>query len=757
MRRSLTVAMLAFVVLAALPRTASGAPVRVVGTVVDGDGEPIVGAVVSAGTQEATTDERGRFVITADDRGELVVFAEGFAPYTARPRATLAITLAPAAGELVEVEGAAPEETKPTEYKLGADEIRTTPGAMNDALRAVTILPAAARIPYSFGGLVLRGMSPRDTSVFVDGVEIPIAFHFGGISSVFPTSLLEDLRVVPSGFDVSLGRTQGGVIELTSRTPRRDRYRVGGELSLLHAAASAEGPAPGGGAFLLGIRRSYLDLAARPFLDRNDPAPSYLDGQARAVWGTIPTGRLTTYVLASLDQISNDESAATPMDPDADGHFAARLGFVRLGADYRRRVGQTTVSVSPHVGTNLLSIYEKDYDGGINASETRIRRGWYLWGARGEWLRDDPGGFLRAGVDVSGGYLGRVDGDVVLDDVDDADEIPLPRNTVLWTDAAVWAEARRKWRGDKLSLRPGVRVDRFGLGEQTTLDLRLNAHATLTDALTLRGSVGRFHQPPSPAHFDEFLDNLDAQASFVDQATLALEWTGGERLGAWLAAFWHEGRRTLVDAPDDDDDDSLELDEQVFRELLEEQVGFYGDQRNQGAQRSYGLEATVRYQTGRLRVLATYAWSRAKRRYLVPDRAWTPYLLDQPVRLNLVAAMRLGKWNLGVRLNAVSGNPVRVFPEGTPYDAMHADEATAPLSRMPTFWQIDVRFDRTWRPRWGTLTLYVDILNVTNHRNVEMRQGTIELVEPDYLEGRWGYDDTRGLPIIPSIGVEVTP
>jgi hypothetical protein len=38
-----------------------------------------------------------------------------------------------------------------------------------------------------------------------------------------------------------------------------------------------------------------------------------------------------------------------------------------------------------------------------------------------------------------------------------------------------------------------------------------------------------------------------------------------------------------------------------------------------------------------------------------------------------------------------------------------------------------------------------------------MRQGTIEFVEPDFIEGRWGYDDTRGLPIIPSIGVEVTP
>ena len=41
------------------------------------------------------------------------------------------------------------------------------------------------------------------------------------------------MRVVPSGFDVSYGRTQGGVIELSTRKPRGDAYRIGGEVRLL--------------------------------------------------------------------------------------------------------------------------------------------------------------------------------------------------------------------------------------------------------------------------------------------------------------------------------------------------------------------------------------------------------------------------------------------------------------------------------------------------------------------------------------------
>lgn len=472
--------------------------------------------------------------------------------------AAIGATASPAAAEdeVIIVTDEAPEETRPQEYTVSAEEVRTTPGALNDALRAITILPAAARIPYSFGGLVLRGMSPRDSSVFIDGVEIPLAFHFGGITGVFPTSLLADMKVVPSGFDVSLGRTQGGAIELTSREPRGDAYRIGGEVSLLHSAVNAEGPLPGGGAFLAGLRRSYIDVLLRPAVSDRDPLPSYTDGQVRAVWGDArKRGQLSVYVLGSLDRVANSEDAARPNDQEGDAHLTANLGFVRLGASYKRRVGATLLTVAPHLGTNVLSVYSKDYHGGPKADVADLSRRWYQAGGRAEWLRDDPGGFLRAGLDVSSGYLGRTTAAFLTDDV--PDDLPVPRNTVLWTDAAVWLEARRHFAGDRVSIRPGLRLDRFGLGRQWALDPRINAHVSLSERTTVRASLGRFHQPPSPAHFDEFIDNLGAKSSYVDQATLSLEARPHPQLTTSLTAFFNEGKKTLVDAvnPDFDTDE----------------------------------------------------------------------------------------------------------------------------------------------------------------------------------------------------------
>ncbi|MEO7729830.1 MAG: TonB-dependent receptor [Kofleriaceae bacterium] len=743
--------------LAALVGSAMAQPseATIRGQVIDAAGAPIGGATIAIGDQLALSDGNGAFVITG--AGTLTVAATGYASRTMAAADGIVARLAAESDEVITVTGRAPEQTQPLGYTLSADDVRSTPGAMNDPLRAVTVLPAAARIPFSFGGLVLRGMSPRDSSVFIDGVEIPLAFHFGGITGVFPTQVLGDMKVVPSGFDVSIGRTQSGSVELESRTPRGDAYRVGGEISLLHSVASAEGPLPGHGAFLMALRRSYFDVFARPFLEASDPLPSYSDGQIRAVWGDVAgRGQLAIYALGSLDQVANSSDAARPNDPEASSHIAANLGFVRTGASYKRRIGQTLVTIAPSLGTNILSLSSKDYHGTATADEVELHRAWYVYGARGEWLRDDPGGFLRAGIDVQGGYLGRVSANVFRDDVED---FPVPRNTVVWSDAAIFVEARRHWFGDRLSVRPGLRLDRFGLGSEWTLDPRVNAHVTLSDVTRLRASVGRFHQPPSPAHFDEFTDNLGAKSSYVDQATLGVEWSPAPALHASITGFGHEGRRTLVDTKSDDPREGLVDLELIFRELLEEQLGLYGYQANVGRQRSYGVEMSMRYDADQFRVLANYTWSRSKRMY---DPAlgggWQPYGLDQPLRLNLVVATTAFRWNVGTRLTAVSGNPANLVPAGTMLGQGSEEPSTA-LTRLPTFWQLDVRVDRTWKKPWGNMTLFFDIQNITNHRNVEVRESRLDYVDPTNPNGPlvYRYQDTLGLPIVPYIGVEFVP
>jgi hypothetical protein len=151
-------------------------------------------------------------------------------------------------------------------------------------------------------------------------------------------------------------------------------------------------------------------------------------------------------------------------------------------------------------------------------------------------------------------------------------------------------------------------------------------------------------------------------------------------------------------------------------------------------------------------VLANVSWSRAKRRYdPALKRGWEPYGLDQPLRLNLLFATTAWEWNVGSRLSIVSGNPISLIPEGTPYNDEPNEDPPKQLTRLPTFWQLDVRIDRTWDRAWGHITLFFDIQNITNHRNVEYRDNYLD------RQGVYRYDDVKGLPIIPYIGVEWTP
>jgi len=150
-------------------------------------------------------------------------------------------------------------------------------------------------------------------------------------------------------------------------------------------------------------------------------------------------------------------------------------------------------------------------------------------------------------------------------------------------------------------------------------------------------------------------------------------------------------------------------------------------------------------------MLANFAWSRAKRTYdPALHMGWVPYGLDQPLRLNFLAATTAFRWNFGTRLTVASGNPINLVPDGTQYDP-DVPEPMKVLQRLPTFWQLDLRIDRTWDNSWGHTTLFFDIQNITNHRNVEYRDR--------YLDEHNVYrtEDVRGLPIIPYIGVELTP
>jgi len=129
-----------------------------------------------------------------------------------------------------------------TKRTIGRDEMEHSAGTYGDALLSLQNFPGVARPPPFSGALVVRGSAPQDTNIYIDGTNIPLAYHFGGLSSVVPTELLEKIEFSPGNYSAEYGRGMGGIVDVGLRDPKKDGYHALIEGSVLGFRALAEGP-----------------------------------------------------------------------------------------------------------------------------------------------------------------------------------------------------------------------------------------------------------------------------------------------------------------------------------------------------------------------------------------------------------------------------------------------------------------------------------------------------------------------------------
>lgn len=639
-------------------------------------------------------------------------------------------------GEVIEITDKVPTQTEPVSYRLTRDELALVAGTDDDVLRAAQALPGVARIPYSFGGLVLRGTSPADTAVYLDGVPVPLAFHFGGLASFYPSDMIAELAVTPGGFDASYGRAEGGIVTMTTREPRTDRWRIGGSIDLLSASAMAEGPIAGGG-LIVGVRRSYVDAVVWPFVPNDTPLPSYWDAQARASFGDPARGgRITPMVFLSIDHLA-DRASGAPGEPE---HLSIVSQFVRVAVPYLRQWGPLALQIVPWLGANKLSYLDVS-----NGSPATYSRPTYPAGLRATVTRDFAWGHLRGGIDSEGGHLSQGQLDLP------PPSSPLNGHTTMtWLDGAAWAEARAVLFHDRLAVKPGLRVDRYGLTRENVVDPRINIDVTAAPAVIVHGALGRFHQPPIPADLDPIGGNPELKSSYYDQASLGVEAALPAGFAASLTGFYDRGHDLglYIQPPIDLDwlGPALEL-------LLTAQLGVPAMRNNLGSARSDGVELMVKRHVGRWFGMLSYTLSKSQVTYPFSPSSWHRFDLDQRHNLNVAGSVSLEPWTLGARVQIVTGGPYD--PETCTQDSSGDVQCVngAPYSgTLPTFFQLDLRADRVWHRHSGDLHGYIDIQNATDRANVESRvcrDACVAGVAPER--------DVPGLPILPFIGVKWIP
>jgi carboxypeptidase family protein/TonB-dependent receptor-like protein len=733
----------------------------VAGRVVDdATGAPVVAALVAIGGAETATGDDGSFAIPDLPFGRLdvTVVADGYRAYFGSARlggGDLTIRLAPDAGsgEVIHVSGRVP--SKPALH-LDTTEIRNLPGAGNDALRALQSLPGVARTPFGLGGLALRGTAPRDTKVYLDDIEVPLLYHFGGIASFVPTAAVDEISLEPGGASVRYGRGLGGVAIVTSRTGKSDRWRAGGEVSLIHAAAIAEGPGPLRGSWLIGARRSYFDAIEDAANLDLTLAPRYADAQLRWESGD---GRWMAILFGSDDKL---RLLHDPTDPDAGGidtsnvkQFTYVSRFARLGLRYRAVHGATRFTLLPSVGVDDVNgrAIHNDIDKGMHRTTFPLA-------LRAEVATPFLAGTLTIGADGGGSHHGY---DMLntppASPADPSPDMVVHRELSRWTaDAGAFIEQSWMLFGDSFEIRPGVRGDHFGLSDQWTVDPRIALRERLPSAVELTQSAGVYHEPPLITDLDPiFMRTTPMLGSTATQLAVGAKAIVGDDKELSATAYYQKLEQLPVDAitaatpisANGGTDTGGLLG--ISRELVDAQFGSYSFRDSIGTGRAYGLELIARRNAGRWTGWIAYTYGRSLRHNPIRGDFEYPYVLDQPHTVTLLASTALPHgWRAGGRVRYATGNPFTPVA-GTFVDTdgdVVAIDGPLLSERLPFFFQLDVRADHAWRRPWGILNLYIDVQNVTNRHNAE---GVT--YNDDYTQRSY----TRGLPIFPSVGVEYIP
>lgn len=179
-------------------------------------------------------------------------------------------------------------ETKTSVVKITPKQIKQMPsiGGQADLAQYLQVLPGVVFTGDQGGQLYIRGGSPIQNKVLLDGMVIYNPFHSIGLFSVFDTDILRNADVYTGGFGAEFGGRISSVMDLTTRDGNKKRLAGKIEGTTFGAKILLEGPLKkqvengGSTSFVLSVKNSYLEQSSKVFyknIDENGLPFNYLD------------------------------------------------------------------------------------------------------------------------------------------------------------------------------------------------------------------------------------------------------------------------------------------------------------------------------------------------------------------------------------------------------------------------------------------------------------------------------------------------
>lgn len=659
-------------------------------------------------------------------------------------------------------------EVKMSVTKVTPKEIQSMPsiGGDPDLAQYLQVLPGVTFTGDQGGQLYIRGGSPVQNKVLLDGMIIYNPFHSIGLFSVFDTDIMRNADVYTGGFSAQYGGRVSSIMDITTRDGNKKRLSgklsassFGGKLMLEGPITKAKKEGGGSTSFVVSGKHSYLEQSSKMY-------QSYFKGlsseNARGIDTTgLPYGFTDIYAKVTANGENGSKASLFGFNFNDRVNFSdeSKIAWDSYGggANFVLIPGSSKTLIEGVFAYSKYKIDMIEIDGKPRTSNV----GGFNGGMTFTTFSGDNE--FKYGIDVLGlstNYEFTNSVDLIIQQKQSTTELG---GFFLF-----------RWNIGKLVLEPSFRTQYYASLSEISPEPRLGIKYNLTEWWRVKAAAGMYSQNLISANSDRDIVNLfygfisgpdNLQENFTDQDGNVEEVTSRlQKANHAIFGFEFDLSRSFTL--------NTEGYYKAFTQLTNTNRNkIYPDNAEFSAEpdvlkkdyivetgNAYGLDFSLKYTSTHLNVWAIYSISKINR--------WDGILEYNPVfdrrhNVNLVTAYIFGKnlnWEFNARWNLGSGFPftqTQGFYEGLNFSSIDQNPTSANGSleiayadfnkgRLPYYHRLDLTLKRTFVLGKNTeLELSASVTNAYNRENIF------------YLD-RVSGDKVYQLPILPSFGMSFT-
>ena len=198
-------------------------------------------------------------------------------------------------------------DVKAASIKITNEDLNLVPtiGGEADLAQYMQIIPGVIFTGDQGGQLYIRGGSPVQNKVLLDGMTIYSPFHSIGLFSVFDADIIKTTDVYTGGFSAEFGGRVSSIMDI--KTKDGNKKRLQGKLSsnTFGSKLLVEGPLKKGGGttFLFSGKTSYLDKTSEALYNFSMPY-SYTDLYGKLTFNANNGSKANIYGFNFQDQVN---------------------------------------------------------------------------------------------------------------------------------------------------------------------------------------------------------------------------------------------------------------------------------------------------------------------------------------------------------------------------------------------------------------------------------------------------------------------